>query len=75
MMMGYFVNDVMSPLETLLEASPAEGGLGWTPGDYGFFSGASGLINVFLLMLFFSGLILDKMGIGLARFCRFRSGL
>ena len=63
MMMGYFVNDVMSPLETLLEASPAKGGLGWTPGDYGFFSGSSGLINVFLLMLFFSGLILDKMGI------------
>ena len=63
MMMGYFVNDVMSPLETLLEASPAEGGLGWTSGDYGFFSGSSGLINVFLLMLFFSGLILDKMGI------------
>ena len=63
MMMGYFVNDVMSPLETMLEASPAEGGLGWTPSDYGFFSGASGLINVFLLMLFFSGLILDKMGI------------
>ena len=63
MMMGYFVNDVMSPLETLLESSPAEGGLGWTPGDYGFFSGSSGLINVFLLMLFFSGLILDKMGI------------
>ena len=63
MMMGYFVNDVMSPLETLLEAPPSEGGLGWTPADYGFFSGASGLINVFLLMLFFSGLILDKMGI------------
>ena len=39
------------------------GGLGWTPSDYGFFSGSSGLINVFLLMLFFSGLILDKMGI------------
>ena len=63
MMMGYFVNDVMSPLETMMEASPSEGGLGWTPSDYGFFSGASGLINVFLLMLFFSGLILDKMGI------------
>ncbi len=63
MMMGYFVNDVMSPLETLLEASKEEGGLAWTPSDYGFFSGASGLINVFLLMLFFSGLILDKMGI------------
>ncbi len=63
MMMGYFVNDVMSPLETLLEAPPSEGGLGWSPADYGFFSGAGGLINVFLLMLFFSGLILDKMGI------------
>lgn len=63
MMMGYFVNDAMSPLETLLEMPIEEGGLGWTPSDYGFFSGASSFINVFLLMLFFSGLILDKMGI------------
>jgi len=63
MMMGYFVNDVMSPLETLLEMPPSQGGLGWTPADYGFFSGSSGLINVFLLMLFFSGIILDKMGV------------
>ena len=31
--------------------------------DYGFFSGSGSFINVFLLMLFFSGLILDKMGI------------
>jgi nitrate/nitrite transporter NarK len=63
MMMGYFVNDVMSPLETLLEMPRSEGGLGWSPSDYGFFSGAGSFINVFLLMLFFSGLILDKMGI------------
>ena len=63
MMMGDFVNDVMSPLETLLEATRSQGGLGWTPSDYGFFSGAGSFINVFLLMLFFSGLILDKMGI------------
>ena len=63
MMMGYFVNDVMSPLETLLELPRSQGGLGWTPSDYGFFSGAGSFINVFLLMLFFSGLILDKMGI------------
>ncbi len=63
MMMGYFVNDVMSPLETLLELPKNQGGLGWTPSDYGFFSGAGSFINVFLLMLFFSGLILDKMGI------------
>ncbi len=63
MMMGYFVNDVMSPLETLLEQPRSEGGLGWTPSDYGFFSGAGSFINVFLLMLFFSGIILDKMGV------------
>ena len=63
MMMGYFVNDVMSPLETLLELPRGQGGLGWAPSDYGFFSGAGSFINVFLLMLFFSGLILDKMGI------------
>ena len=63
MMMGYFVNDVMSPLETMLEAPVSEGGMGWTSSDYGFFSGAGGLINVYLLMLFFSGIILDKMGV------------
>ena len=33
MMMGYFVNDVMSPLETMLEAPPSQGGLGWTSAD------------------------------------------
>ena len=60
---SYFVNDVMSPLEALLEMPKAEGGLGWTSSDYGFFSGSGSFINVFLLMLFFSGLILDKMGI------------
>ena len=38
-------------------------GLGWSSGDYGIFSGAYGYINVFLLMLFFGGLILDKMGV------------
>ena len=63
MMMGYFVNDVMSPLESMLEAPRSEGGLGWSSSDYGFFSGAGSFINVFLLMLFFSGLILDKMGV------------
>ena len=63
MMMGYFVNDIMSPLETLLEMPRSQGGLGWTPSEYGFFSGAGSFINVFLLMLFFSGIILDKMGI------------
>ena len=63
MMCGYFITDVMAPLEDLLTKSPAEGGLGWTSDEYGFFSGAYGYINVFLLMLFFGGIILDKCGV------------
>ena len=63
MMTGYFITDVMSPLEVLLDKPVAAGGLGWTSDDYGFFAGSYGLINVFLLMLFFGGIILDKMGI------------
>ena len=38
-------------------------GKGWSSKEYGFFSGAYGYINVFLLMLFFGGLILDRMGV------------
>ena len=63
MMCGYFITDVMAPLEDLLTKLPSEGGLGWSSDDYGFFSGAYGYINVFLLMLFFGGIILDKCGI------------
>ncbi|MBR5149715.1 MAG: MFS transporter [Bacteroidaceae bacterium] len=63
MMCGYFITDIMAPLEDILTKSVAEGGLGWTSGEYGFFSGAYGYINVFLLMLFFGGIILDKCGI------------
>ncbi len=58
MMFGYFFTDVMSPLESMLNDT-----LGWDGNEYGFFSGAYGLINVFLLMLFFGGIILDRMGI------------
>ena len=63
MMMGYYVTDLLSPLEKILTAPTAQGGLGWSADDYGFFSGSYGLINVFLLMLFFGGIILDKLGI------------
>lgn len=65
MMFGYFFTDVMSPLEPLLTAAKADGGLGlgWTSDEYGFFSGAYGYFNVFLLLLFFGGIILDKFGI------------
>ena len=38
-------------------------GEGWSSTEYGFFAGSYGYINVFLLMLFFGGLILDKAGI------------
>ena len=63
MMFGYFFTDVMSPLEPLLTASAQDGGLGWSSDEYGFFSGSYGFFNVFLLLLFFGGIILDKFGI------------
>ncbi|MCF0185303.1 MAG: MFS transporter, partial [Bacteroidaceae bacterium] len=66
MMFAYFFTDVMSPLEPLLTAALGEEGelgLGWSSSEYGFFSGAYGLMNVYLLLLFFGGIILDKFGI------------
>lgn len=66
MMFGYFFTDVMSPLEPLLTAAKGTEngmGLGWTSSEYGWFSGAYGLMNVYLLLLFFGGIILDKFGI------------
>lgn len=66
MMFGYFFTDVMSPLEPLLTAAAGSEngmGLGWTSSEYGWFSGAYGLMNVYLLLLFFGGIILDKFGI------------
>ncbi|MCQ2205688.1 MAG: MFS transporter [Bacteroidaceae bacterium] len=66
MMFAYFFTDVMSPLEPLLTAAlgSEDGmGLGWTSSEYGWFSGAYGLMNVYLLLLFFGGIILDKFGI------------
>ncbi len=65
MMFGYFFTDVMSPLEPLLTAARENGGLGlgWSSDEYGFFSGSYGYFNVFLLLLFFGGIVLDKFGI------------
>ena len=57
MMCGYFMTDVMAPLKPLLESA-----LGWDSENYGLFTSAYGWFNVFFLMLFFGGLILDKMG-------------
>ena len=58
MLCGYYLTDAMAPLETRLEIA-----LSWNASDYGFYSGAYGWFNVFLLMLVFSGMILDKVGV------------
>lgn len=52
------MTDVMSPLKGMLEATA-----GWSSSDYGLFTSAYGWFNVFLLMLFLGGLLLDKKGI------------
>lgn len=58
MMAAYFFTDVMAPLKTMLETE-----MNWDSSDYGFFTSAYGWFNVFLFMLLFGGLILDKMGV------------
>lgn len=58
MLCAYYMADVMAPLKGMLEEQ-----LGWTSSEYGFFTGAYGWFNVFLFMLIFGGIILDKMGV------------
>ena len=54
---AYMFVDLVAPLEDLLEKS-----YGWTPSNYGFYSGSEYWLNVcgFLIL---SGIILDKMGV------------
>jgi len=54
----YYLTDAMAPLQERLQ-----GNLSWSASDYGFFTSGYGWFNVFLLMLVFSGIILDKMGV------------
>ncbi|MBP5687583.1 MAG: MFS transporter [Muribaculaceae bacterium] len=61
MMMGYIVAKQMSPLQHFLE-----GDLGWTSSEFGVLAGSRGFFNVFLLMLFVGGIILDKTGVRFA---------
>jgi len=58
MLCGYYLTDAMAPLEQRLEVT-----LNWSASDYGWYTGAYGWFNVFLLMLVFSGMILDKLGV------------
>lgn len=57
MLFGYFLNDALAPLMTVLQSS-----MGWTAADYGFFNSSYSWLNVFCLMLIFGGIILDKKG-------------
>jgi MFS family permease len=57
MLCGYYVADIMSPLKPMIEQQ-----LHWTSAEYGLFTGAYAWFNVFLGMLVFGGIILDKMG-------------
>ena len=68
MMWGYFLTDALSPLMTMLEEqSPLmtmlEEQMGWTSLEFGQFNWAYCWFNVFLFMLIFGGIILDKMGV------------
>lgn len=58
MLCAYYFTDVMGPLKGLLENQ-----LYWDSSEYGLFTGAYGWFNVFLFMLIFGGILLDKMGI------------
>lgn len=58
MLCGYYITDVMAPLKPMLEKE-----LLWNSTEYGFFTSAYGWFNVFLLMLIFGGIILDKKGV------------
>jgi len=60
MFAAYLASDVYSPLKTILEENN-----GWTSTEYGYFGAAQSVFNVFLGMLIFSGLLLDKKGIRL----------
>jgi MFS family permease len=55
--------DIVSPLSTTLKAPLEEGGMAWTASEYGFHAGSYSIFNIFLLMLFLGGIILDKCGI------------
>lgn len=58
MFCGYFITDVMAPLMDMLGTQ-----FQWTADEFGWFNSAYGWFNVFLFMLIFSGMILDRFGV------------
>ncbi len=57
---AYYFNYAVSSVKPILETA-----LGWTSSDFGLYTGSYAWFNVFLFMLIFSGIILDKLGIRL----------
>lgn len=55
---AYFFNYALSPVKPMLESM-----LDWTSSDFGIYTSSYTWFNVFLFMLIFSGIILDKIGI------------
>jgi len=58
MFAGYFIADVMSPLQEKLASI-----FSWNASEFGLFNGAYAWFNVFLFFLIFGGIILDKKGV------------
>jgi MFS family permease len=58
MFAAYVASDIFSPLQTMLERHNQ-----WNATEYGWFSGSYSIFNVFLGMLIFGGIILDRKGI------------
>ena len=58
MFAAYVASDIFSPLQTMLERHNQ-----WNPSEYGWFAGSYSIFNVFLGMLIFGGIILDRKGI------------
>ena len=56
MMCMYYLTDAMAPLQSNLQST-----LHWSATDYGLFTSGYAWFNVFLLMLVFAGMILDKL--------------
>ena len=55
---AYYFNYAGSSVKPLLETA-----LGWNSSDFGIYTGSYAWFNVFIFMLIFSGIILDKLGI------------
>ena len=63
MFANYYFYDALSPLKSIMQEK-----LLWTSSDYGFFSSAYSISNVFLFMAVIGGVILDKLGIRITGF-------